>query len=784
MSLAPGVRLGPYEIHSAIGAGGMGIVYRALDTKLNRPVAIKFLSDELANPAARRRFQREAQAASSLNHPHIITVHDAGEFQGRQYLVTEFIDGGTLRDWVPQQHDWRQTLELLIGVADGLASAHEAGILHRDIKPENILITKSGYAKLADFGLAKLHEASSPDEELTRTVTDMRTRPGVVMGTLAYMSPEQAAGLPLDARSDIYSFGVVLYEVLAGHRPYIGPMPEGIPPAIRRIVAKALEPDAASRFPTMRDMVGELREAMRTGSDAPVAASVPPRGRQSSRTVAVALFVAGLAASAFVAWVYRPRSLEPTVTTSGAQIRSIAVLPLENRSGDPEQDYFVEGMHEALITDLARIGLNKVIAKASADTFKGTKKSLSDIGRELSVDGLVTGSVMRVNDRVHVTTQLVRADGGAVVWANRYDRSAGDVLSLQNALVTAIAQELRATLTTEQSARLAQARPVHPDAHEAYLKARAMFGNFTNRPDTKLLAAAIAEFERAIQIDPTYAPSYAALSRVYESSSEGSWLAPKDAFPKARAAALKAVELDDRSAAAHAALGGVFLWYDWNWSGAEREIKRALELSPDSPDALTQYEVYQTLVADDRDGAARTSQRILDVDPLNPFSRLQPIWISFFTRRYDDSIAHAKSLLDVQPNNLMSPWFLASNYAMKGMAADVVAQCDRVMAILSGGYMMQPIAACVGELGRVGRTAEARRLLEKLEHPPADIWLDPVPMGEAFAGLGDVNRAVEWYRRGLEERSPNMIYLKVSPFADPVRGDPRFQELLRQMNFP
>jgi TolB-like protein len=543
----------------------------------------------------------------------------------------------------------------------------------------------------------------------------------------------------------------------------------------------------------MRDMVVDLRRVARHSADAPPALPTRRPSTRARRWLAAGAAVAVILAAAGAVWASRywhptdgarapSTSALPGVTP--AQIRSIAVLPLENRSGDPTQDYFVEGMHEALITDLARIGLQKVIAKPSADTFKGTKKPLRDIGRELGVEGLVTGSVMRVDGRVQVTAQLVSADSGVVLWANRYERNTGDVVSLQNELVGAIAREVRATLSAEQTARLTAAAPIDPGAHDAYLKARSLFASFTNTADTKYLDAAIVQFEQAIQMNPAYAPSYAGLSQAYVTASQGSWRPPKSTFPKARAAALKAVELDDQLAAAHAALAGVFLWYDWNWTGADREIQRALQLNPDSVDALSASEVYLTLVTGRTDEAARASQRILDVDPLNPFSRVQPVWVSFFSRRYDESIAKAKTLVELSPNNLMGPWFLAGNYAVKRMGPEVMTQCRRVMDLLSGAFVMQAIAACAANLGMVGQTTEARRLLRRLEHPPPGIWLDPVPMGVAYAGIGDIDRAIEWYERGLEERSPNMIYLKVDSAADEIRHDPRFQELLRQMNFP
>jgi serine/threonine protein kinase/tetratricopeptide (TPR) repeat protein len=800
-----GQRLGAYEIEAPLGAGGMGVVYRALDTNLNRTVAIKLLSDELATPAARRRFQREARTASSLNHPHILTVHDAGEFEGRQYLVTEFVDGGTLRDWFQRgPHDWGQVIELLIGVADGLATAHDAGILHRDIKPENILVTRSGYAKLADFGLAKLQESVASDD--APTMTDLRTRAGAMLGTAAYMSPEQATGQPADARSDVFAFGAVLYEALAGHRPFSGasdvdvlhaiihspaaPLPASVSVALRLLVEKALEKDPSNRFQSMRDIVVELRRLMRRSAEpdavpaeAPTANTNRTVGGGVTRLIAVgALAIIVVAASV---WRYSPSSRSAVAPAAARPtIRSIAVLPLENLSGDAAQDYFVAGVQEGLTTDLARIGIDKVVAKSSADAFRGTTKSAAAIGRELGVDGLLTGSVMRADQRVQVSAQLVNASTGAVLWANRYNRNSDDVLSLQNELVSAIAQEIRVTITSEQSARLSTPRRVNPDAYDAYLKARWTFATFANTTDIKYLDAAIAQYEQAIQLDPAHAPSYAGLSWAYQTASQGSWRAPKDTFPKARAAALKAVELDEQLAVAHAALAGVFLWYDWNWSGADHEIQRALQLNPDSVDALTAAEIYLTLVVARPDEAERMSQRIIAVDPLNPFSRLQPIWVALFSKRFDDAIARSQTLIELSPGNLMGPLFMASAAATKKAKPVVVEQCGKVMQILSGALMMQPIAECVAALGAVGELGEARKLLQRLEHPLSGVWIDPMPMGDAYAGIGDIDRAAEWYQRALEERSPNMIYMKVNWWIDAFRGDRRIQTLLSQMNFP
>jgi len=467
------------------------------------------------------------------------------------------------------------------------------------------------------------------------------------------------------------------------------------------------------------------------------------------------------------------------------QIRSIAVLPLENLSGDPQQQYFVEGMHEALITDLARIGLQKVIAKPSADMFRGTKKPLRDIGQELGVDGLITGSVMRVSDRIQITAQLVRAASGEILWANRYERNAGDVLALQNDLVGAIAGEVKAKIAPEQSEHLSKAQRINPAAHDAYLKGRSLWGSFVTAVDRQRLDAVIAKLEEAIRLDPSYAPPYAALSSAYVAATQTSFLPPGDTFPKAKVAAMKAVELDDKLAEAHAALGTVYLWYDWDWNTAEREIQRAIELNPDSVDALTASETYSLLVKARFDEATATSQRIVEVDPLNPFVRIQTIWVSFLTRRFDDSIAHSKTLLDLAPQNWFAHFFLAMNYAVKKMRPEVDVECGKVVELLGDKYDMQSLGTCVWALGSVGETDKARRLLKVVEHPPAGVWLDPGYMGAAYVGLGDIERAISWYQKGLEERSPNMVYMKVGPGQwDSVRGDPRFQPILRQMNFP
>jgi tetratricopeptide (TPR) repeat protein len=359
------------------------------------------------------------------------------------------------------------------------------------------------------------------------------------------------------------------------------------------------------------------------------------------------------------------------------------------------------------------------------------------------------------------------------------------VLALQNELVAAIAREVRATISPEQSARLSSRRQVDATAHDAYLRGRSLFAQMVSAgPERRLMDGVIGQFEKSLRLDPTYAAPHAALAGMYLTLSQTSTIPPSEIATRAKASAQKAVELDDGLAEAHAALGGVRLWLEWDWAGAEREIKRALALNPDSVDALIASETHALLVHNRTEEAEATSQRILNLDPLNPFSRIQRVWVAVLSRRVDESIRRAQALLDVWPGNIMSPFFLAQAYATQHKPAVTSAECAKVMAATSGAFSMQTTATCVAALGSVGRTQEARRLLQTLEHPPADVWLDPPMMAAAYGGVGDMDRAMDWFAKGIAERAPNMIYANVGPAYDFGRGDQRFQALLRRMNFP
>ena len=756
-----------YEVQTLIGTGGMGEVFRARDTKLNRPVAIKLLSDGVADAAARRRFQREAQTASSLNHPHILTIHDVGELNGRQYLVTEFVDGGTLREWAhSEQRTWPQIVELLVGVADGLAAAHVAGIVHRDIKPENILVARNGYAKLADFGLAKLLEGTDADAA-TRTVTAARTRPGAIIGTVAYMSPEQASGKPVDARSDIFSFGVVLYELLAGHRPFTGPtalevlqriqhqpappLPEVIPPALQAVVGKALEKDPAARYQSARELVVDLRRLIRHTTDL-----AAPATRVSGAWLgtAAALLLITVAGAAF--WRMRPNNAGP------AQIRSIAVLPFQNLSRDPDQEFFADGTTDVLILSLAQIHALDVTSRTSVMRYKGTTKPLPEIARELGVDAVVEGSVQRAGGRVRITAQLIRASTDTHLWANDYDRDAADFLQMQADVVRAIAREIEVQVTPEEERRLASARSIRPEAQEMYLLGRY---HYERRGEAELKQA-IEYFGRATELQPDYAAAYAGLSFAW---SDFKNLGRRDIDNTMRTAAVKSLELDPNLAEAHAAVGGIHV-EDWKWLDADKEFQRALELNPESVEACSCYGIVLAIMGRFSQALA-LSEHAAKVNPFSTSVQFNYGLVLRGARKYDEAALHVRRAIELEPQNLNAYVLLAQVYEAAGRFEDGLAVLDRAE------FRTSPELAVAYALA--GKRAEALRILSLIK-PGSDSY----GLASVYFALGDNNRGFEWLTKAFDQRTGGARGAKVNPRFDRVRSDPRFQALVARLKIP
>jgi TolB-like protein len=764
--------IGAYRVLSVLGSGGMGVVYKALDAKFNRTVAIKFLSGTLADPEGRRRFLREAQTASSLNHPHILTVHDIGELDGRQYLVTEFVDGGTLRDWRSAgERSWQEIADLMLGVADALAIAHEAGIVHRDLKPANILVSKSGYAKLADFGLAKVRPSGDAGPAVSEP--SIATRSGAILGTVGYMAPEQLVGGAADARSDVFAFGVVLHEMLSGRRPFAAantleelqrtvhgtpdPLADTVPRPLRDIVERAIQKLPQDRYPSMREMLTDLRRVARP-SAVDGAATMPARGAGRRGLFAIAAVL--IAAVAAGVGMYRGGG----IASGPPPIRSIAVLPFQNLSGDPNQEYFSDGMTESLIARLAQIHSLAVTSRTSAMRFKNTQQLIPEIGQALGVDAIVEGSVQRLETRVQIRASLIRASTGTLIWGTELKGSTSDLLELESNVATAIADEIRAEITPAERQRITKTlRKVAPEAQDAYMLGRYQLG----RVDAE--AKAIASFERAISLQPDYAEAYAALSyarRAYKIA--GGPAAPE----RIRSDALKAQELDPDLADAHGAVGAVSV-DEWQWERAEQAFRRAIDLNPDSEVTCNCYSGLLSILG--RHGeAVALAQRMAKVNPLVSGSYAILGERLFEGRRYPEAEAALRKALDMEPQNFFAQAFLGALYQVTGRA-------DATVRLYEGSSMREsPLMAAA--LAAAGRRREAMDLLRVVE--PKASPLDYLVFARAYAFLGDKDRAFRWLAKTFDARGVYIEWARVSPTYDVFRDDPRFETLVARLRLP
>jgi TolB-like protein/Tfp pilus assembly protein PilF len=792
MAISTGTRLGPYEILAPLGKGGMGEVYRARDTRLGREVAVKVLPASLStDPDRLHRFEGEARAASALNHSNILTVHDFGSERGAPYVVTELLDGETLRDRLSGGRlPARKALDYAAQVARGLAAAHEKGIVHRDLKPENLFVTKDGRVKILDFGLAKLTHPEASGAPLTQAPTETRgTEPGVVMGTVGYMSPEQVRGQLADHRSDIFSFGAVLYETLTGERAFRGDTavetmnailkedpPElartvdEIPPSLERIVRRCLEKIPDERFQSARDLAFALAETqIAPTAVGHISGPSPRRGRLLVRSALgfAALLIALLAINA-------PKLRRQWMRTAEAsRVRSLAVLPLENLSGDPEQEFFADGMTEALIADLGKIRALRVISRTSAMRYKGSKKSLPEIARDLDVDAIVEGSVLQSGGRVRITAQLIQAATDRHLWSESYERDLRDILTLQSDVAQAIAKEIRIAVSPQEQARLAKNRRVDPEAHRSYLLGRYWW----NKRSAEGFQKALQYFEQAIAKDPTFAAAYAGLSDTY--SSLGYYvLRPREAFPKARAAAAKALELDDTLAEVHASFGNIAFVYDWNWVAAEKSLKRSIELSPGYAPAHHWYSLLLSALGR-LDEASAEIRRALELDPLSLIMNHNVGLQLYYARRYDEAIEQYRKTLEMDPHFSITRLMLMYAYAEKGMFREAIAQAEGI----SHSNAVRR-AALAYAYARAGDRPQALGLVADDTAGSERDHAAPEVIAIAYVGLGEKDEAFAWLEKSYEEHTSFATFLKPSPFFDPLRSDPRFAELLRRLGLP
>ncbi len=772
MALKTGTRLGQYEIVKPIGAGGMGEVYAARDTRLERTVALKLLPPLLTRDAtAKARFIQEAKAASGLDHPNICTIYDIGEADdGQLFLAMAHYGGGTLREKIergPLALD--EALDIAVQVAQGLAKAHASGITHRDIKPANIMLTTDGIVKVVDFGLAKLAGHSG----LTET--------GTTLGTIAYMPPEQVQGESVDPRADIWSLGVVLYEMVTGQRPFTGEhqlvianaiqqqtpkaltsIRSGVPLDLERVVGRMLAKAVADRYQTSIDLLSELRLARRD-SAAMSAASGSVAGPGDSTHLAAAV----------------PTSASSAVapTSDSGRIPSVGVLAFSNMSADPKQEYFCDGLAEELIDALAKLDGLRVASRTSAFQFKGQSLDIRKVGEQLNVGAVLEGSVRKVGNRLRITAQLINVGDGYHLWSERYDRTMDDIFAVQEEIARAIVEKLKVKLVGEASTQLVKRPTDNVEAYNLLLKGRHQLYRLT----AEAIAKAGELFAQAIALEPGYAEAHARLSMARSAPVILGWEAPAGAMPEIRKTVLKALALDDACAEARYAYAWCLHWYDWDWAGAEREYRQAIELDPVNSDCRADFALL--LVHLGRfDEAIVEARRALDLDPLAPNVYLRLSEALSYAKRYDEAMEVCRRGVEVDPTAFSIYYYAGNAPLWKGDARQAVAEFERGRRYSQGDPLLE------GRLGAAygfaGMLDEARAVLEALRRRRKEGYLSAHAIAWVYLGLGEHEEALEWLATGVEERDPMCLFMKVLPDFDPLRGDPRFQKLVETVFGP
>jgi eukaryotic-like serine/threonine-protein kinase len=821
--LAPNSTLSHYRIISKIGAGGMGEVYLAEDTKLGRRVALKILPVEFANHADRmNRFVREAKSASALNHPNIITIHEIGADGSTHFIASEFIEGETLHSQSRQEPlTLKSALEVAIQIASALDAAHRAGIVHRDIKPDNVILRPDGLVKILDFGIAKLSEfpavGGQSSEEVATALKSEGTSPGMIIGTANYMSPEQARGKPVDARSDIFSFGIVFYELLTGRRPFEGenamdvigavlhkePVPinqfaPSLPQEIERIVNKTLRKDREQRYQTAKDLLIDLKDAnveldfqnkkeRSTTPQLPAATAVsptyskPPTSSAEYITQEVKKHKLGLALGSLVllgllavgTWAFVFRT-----STKNGPIDSIAVLPFQNKSSDPDTEYLSDGLAESLIYRLSQLPNLKVSPTSTVMRYKGKDTDITQIAKELEVDAVMSGRVSERGDDLTISVELVDARTQKIIWAEQYDRKMSDLLATQREIATTITQKLELKLSGNEAKGITKRYTDNNEAYQLYMRGRY---SFAKRTKDEMLKA-VEYFRQAIKLDPKFALAHARIAETYASMPAYPYLSPKDAFPQAKAAAQQALEIDPTLAEAHTFMAYSLVIYDWNWVEAERSFKRAIELDPNNSAAHFRYGQIYLASLGRMDEALAEIKRGLELEPLDINMGATLAWAYLASGQIDKAFEQARTTHDLEPSHTLGRWILSQTYTRKGMYTEAISLEEKWLQTDPTNQFALRDAGIA--YAKAGRRDKAEEMISKFQELAKTQYVPTCRVAAIYVALDDKDKAFENLEKSIEARDWEIHRLKVDVYWSALHNEARFKEMLKRLNLP
>ena len=831
MTITAGTRLGRYEVLSKLGEGGMGEVYLAEDARLHRKVALKILPADLASNKDRmRRFEQEATAAAALNHPNIAHIYEISEAEGINFIAMEFVDGQTLRIKIHQERtELRKLLRFLQHAAEGLARAHAVGIVHRDLKPDNIMITQDGHTKILDFGLAKLIEqsssANSDSSEVATAVMPQHSTPGTVMGTIGYMSPEQAQGKTkeIDQRSDVFSFGCILFEACTSKKPFEGEslikslhmvvyeqpplitdLNPSAPPELQRIVRRCLAKDPDDRYQSIKDVAIELKELRRELEGAGIDTTVPPAPRSTAdaeatrsdsvapktssssslqtrassaeyvvsgikqhKLIALIIGLAVLGGIAILALYLRSR-------TSNDTIKSIAVMPFVNEGGKADLEYLSDGMTDTLISSLSQLPNLSVKARSSVFRYKGKDTNPQTIGKELNVQAILNGRIAQLGDQLTLTLELVDTQTENVIWSEQYSRQQADLVSLQSEIARNVSAKLKTKLSGAEEQKVAKTYTANPEAYQLYLKGLYHW----NKRTGEALKTSIDYFNQAIAKDPSYAQAYAGMALAYVLLPQYSAGAPGESMTKGTAAARKALELDDTLPEAHSALGQALFTYDRNIAESDRQYQRAIELNPNYATAHQWYGGANLVATGRFDQAIAEGRRAVELDPLSLIANLELAAIYGYARQNDQAIAQLRKIVEMDPNWYLAHMVLCETYNFNGQFAEAIAECEKARGLNDDPAVLSFLAVAYA---RSGKREEAMKAVAQMHELSRQRYVPAYGFGYAYAALDDKDQAFQWLERSLEDRGWEITYIKVDPGIDSLRSDPRFNNLVKRV---